>query len=231
MEVVSQKRENLLKEMADAAVLYGYKISKTHPKLKSFITGIKGTIGIINLEFTLAQLEKAVDFLKEKIKNKEKILLIGTTPAAQEAIKNFSQEFNYPCVLKKWPAGTLTNFKVIRARIDYYIRAKQARESGDWSKYTKKERIKIEREFSKLEEKFGTLVCLNELPNAILMVNPKENETAVREARKLSIPIVGIMGTNFDPDKIDYPIVCNDRAKKSIDWIMNYVKKQLAISN
>ena len=218
---------NLLKEMAENAVLYGYKISKTNPKIKPFIIAVKGTVGIINLEITLNQLGKAIDFLKKEIDNKKMILLVGTTPASQEAVKKFAQEFNFPYVLNKWLGGTLTNFKVIRSRIDYYLKTKQDKEKGNWLKYTKKEKIKITKEFTKLENNFRTLVLMEKLPDALFIINPKDNETAVREALKLNIPIIALMGTNYDPDKINYPIVCNDRAKKSIDWLIDFIIKKI----
>jgi len=166
--------------MCKAGLLYGCLKSQTHSGTKPFIVGNFNNIEIIDLEITLNHLNDLVSFLKDKIYPSKSepalILLVGTTPPAIKEVKEFAQQYKFPYITNKWIAGTLTNFNQIRKRIDYYLEYKQKIEKGELEKYTKKERLKMEREFLKLKQNFESLVALSRLPDILFVVNPFQHK-------------------------------------------------------
>lgn len=231
-ELILQKQEELLadpafKEMIEAGVFYGRKKSKTHPRMKQFILGNRNGIEIINLLKTKEMLEAALNSLKEKAASGAPILFIATQPPAENAVK-VALEMGIPAVGVRWLGGTLTNFKVIQSRIEYFKKLKSDWESGSFEKYTKKERLRIERELRRLEELFSSLENMTVLPEILIMIDANLHRTAVREARRMKIPVVAFTNTDSDPAEIDWPVLGNTRAKTSIDWFMSKIKEVLA---
>ena len=208
-----------LEEMAKAGILYGRKKSKTHPRMKRYIFGTRNSIEIFDLIQTLSAVEKAQEFLEEVVKKGGLVLLVGTQPAAKALVKNLASKFNFPYVIERWLGGTLTNFKILSQRISYYLKLKADRESGVLEKYTKKERLDFDREIEKLGINFSGLENLKKIPEAVIMVDTNVHETAVREANRLNIPVVALINSDANPDKIKYPIPANSSAKTSIEWI------------
>jgi small subunit ribosomal protein S2 len=210
------------KAMVDAGVFYGRKRSKTHPKMKQYIAGNRNEIEIINLQKTGEMLEAALNFLKETAMRGGAVLFVGTQPAAL-GIAALAKGFGYPVVTNRWLGGTLTNFKVISKRIEYYKKLK-----GDWEKnafenYTKKERLVIERELHKLDELLSGLETLIALPAAMVLIDPAPHQAALREARLLKIPIVSLLSTDADPESVDYPVPGNCKAQLGINWFLGKV--------
>ncbi len=213
----------LLKEMVDTGVFFGRKKSKTNPKMKPFIFGNRGGVEIIDLNKTLEEIERAQGFLREKASAGGLFLFVATQPPAVDVV-SLARELGAPVVEKRWIGGTLTNFNTIYKRIEYFQKTKNDLATGALDKYTKKERLTLEKETKRLDEMIGGLVSLVKLPDALIMVNPILHESAVREARRLGIPIVALANTDSDPDLIDYLVPGNTSARKSIQWFFEKVK-------
>jgi len=217
--------DELIKEMANLGVIFGHKKSKTHPRMRPYIGLSRNEIEILDPQATLTSLAKAIEFMKEKIKSGGLIISVGTLPAMREAIKEFSVKFNLPYVTTRWLGGTLTNFKVIGQRLAYYQDLKAKKESGELGKYTKKEKLKFNEQIKKLSQVFDGLINLKRLPDAVFVVDIDEHDTAVREARRLNIPVIAVIDSDDDPELVDYPVFASDHTKSSIEWIMAKIKE------
>lgn len=226
----SEKQDlQLLEEMIKAALMYGHKKTRTNPKFKPFIFTNRNNIEIIDLNLTLDKLEQAVEFLKNKIKEKATILVVATQPAAREAIEKLTKEFNFSYINSRWIGGLLTNFNVLSKRIEYFKKVQADFEKGEFEKYTKKERQKINKNISKMKKLFSGLENLTKRPDVVFIIDPsiKGHRTAVREANRIGIPIVAILDSDDDPNLVAYPIPANDHAKISIDWLVNKIIEKL----
>ncbi len=218
----------LLDEIIKAGILYGRKKSKTHPRMKPYIFGTRNGIELIEPPKTLEALEKAGEFLKEAVKKDGTILMVGTQPSAQELIEELAKKFAFPYVVKRWLGGTLTNFATINKRLQYYMNLKADRATGKLEKYTKKERLEFDRLIAKMDGFFLGLERMPKLPGALLVVNANEHITAIREARRMKIPVVAILSTDTDPEIVEYPIPANDNSKASIAWILAKLEAKVA---
>jgi len=214
------------KVMVDAGVFYGRKRSKTNPRMRPYIAGNRNEIEIINLQKTEECLERALTFLTERIAKGGVVLLVGTQPAAR-GIEALAAEFGFPVVTRRWIGGTLTNFKIISKRIEYFIKLKADWERKAFEQYTKKERVGIERELRRLTELLGGIESLVALPAALLVVDPTVHLAAVREARLLKIPIVSLLNTDGDPDLVEYPVPGNNKSQLAINWFLAEVQKAI----
>jgi len=220
-----------LNEMIEAGVFYGHHKSKTHARMKDYIIGRKNEIDIIDPEDVVESINKAAQFLKEIIKKKGIILWVGTQPAAKELIQEIALKLNNPYVTFRWLGGTLTNFEVIRKRVNYYENLKINQEKGELNKYTKKEQLKFAKEINKLQRNFEGLKSLVKLPDAVFVVDGVLHKTAVIEANKLNIPLLGIIDTDDNPDLFNYPIFANDDSKTSIAFILNAIFEYVSNNN
>ena len=223
--------ESIIADMVKLGVVFGHKKSKTHPRMKPFITGNKNEIELIDPEVTFAGLQKAAVFLKEKVMANGLILIVGTIPSAKSVTEEFAKEFKSPFVVSRWLGGTLTNFAIINKRSQYYQDLKIRKDSGGLNKYTKKEQLQFNNEIRKMAKFFDGLLNLNRLPDALLVVDIKAHETAVREAKRMHIPVVAILDTDDNIDLVAYPILANDHAKSSIEWVMNQIKQIIKSTN
>ncbi|MEK7191998.1 MAG: 30S ribosomal protein S2 [Patescibacteria group bacterium] len=217
----------LSEEMVKAGVLYGRKKSKTHPRMKKFINAVRNGISIVDLAATLSTLESAGEFLKEVAKKQGVVLVVGTRPAAQQAVENFAKKSGLLYVIKRWLGGTLTNFKTISSRIQFFTKLKADKAAGKLEKYTKKEQVNFDKQIDKLTIFFSGLENMTKLPDVLLVVDINEHETAVREANRLKIPVIGITNTDSDPESIAYPIPANDNGMASINWILNRLSTKI----
>lgn len=220
-------QDPILEEMAKVGVLYGRSKSKSNPKMNGFVQTVRNGIQLIDLASTLNAIEKAEAFLKETVEKGGMILLIGTQPAAKEIIKAVAAKFDYPFVTHRWLGGTLTNFKTLSTRITRFIKLKEDRAAGRLEKYTKKERLIFDREIARMEHLFGGLEKMSQPPAALVIIDAKFHDTAVREAIRTKIPMVGILNTDADPDLVQYPIPANTSAKSSIEWLLNRLAKAI----
>lgn len=209
----------LVKQLLEAGVHFGHKTSRWNPKMKKFIFGQRSGIYIIDLEKTEESINKARDFLMGITSQGTSILFVGTKKQAQEVIYQEATRCGMYYVNERWPGGLLTNFATIKKSINRLKEIEKMKEDGTFEKLTKKEIASLQKESEKLKKSFSGIVQMEHLPKAIFIVDTKKEETAVKEARRLAIPIIGLIDTNSDPDLIDYPIAGNDDATKSVQII------------
>lgn len=220
---LSVVNEELALEMAKCGVLHSHKKSKTHPKMKPFIGAVRNEIEILKPEVSVGTLKKTAEFIKTIVAKKGMVLIVGTQPAAHNAVRKFADTFTFPYVTTRWLGGAVTNFNVMKQRLTYYQNLKAKKEKGELAKYTKKEQSLFGKELNKMTIKFDGLVRMDKLPDAIMVIDPQKHETAVREAWKANIPIIAVLDTNDNPENITYPVVGNDHSKSSIDWLMDKI--------
>lgn len=216
--------ESFVKEIVREGIIFGHKRSKTHPKMKPYISGTKNEIELLNPESCIETLEKAAKFLKEKKAAGAVFLLVGTKPAAKSAIQEFAAAFSFPYVTARWLGGTITNYGMIGKRIAYYEDLKDKQARGGFDKYTKKEQRGFVEQIGKMRENFEGLRPLKKVPDVLVFVDGNESEIAIREAKRMNIPVVGIIDTNDDPSGIDFPILANDHSVKSVTWVFQYLR-------
>ena len=214
------------RELMDAGVFYGRKKSKTNPKMRPFVLANRGGIEIINLQKTEELMDQAAAFIKERVRNNGLVLLVGTGPAAQPSVEALAAKFSIPYVTTRWVGGAITNFRVIQKRIEHMKTLRTDLTSGALAaKYTKKERLSMEREMNRLEELMGGLENLTKEPDLVIIIDPVLHHTAVNEANTKKIPIIAFANVDANPDKLQYLVPGNDRAKKSIEWFADRVSK------
>lgn len=213
----------LIKQLLEAGVHFGHKTSRWNPKMKKFIFGERSGIYIIDLEKTAECLEKARDFLSEITAKGETLLFVGTKKQAQEVVLREALRSGMYYVTERWPGGLLTNFSTIKKSINRLKDIERMREDGTFKKLTKKEVAGLEKELSKLKKNFSGIAQMERMPGAIFIVDTKKEETAVLEAKRLSIPVIALIDTNSNPDLVAYPIPGNDDATKSIQAVVSLI--------
>ncbi|MFI3284862.1 MAG: 30S ribosomal protein S2 [Erysipelotrichaceae bacterium] len=214
MSVVSIKR------LLENGVHFGHQTRRWDPKCKPFIYAAKGGVYIIDLAKTQTKLDEAYDALKAIAENGGKVLFVGTKKQSQVAVMNEALRSGNFYVNQRWLGGILTNFRTIQKRIKRLIEIEEMEASGAINVYPKKEIAIIRKEAQRLENFLGGIKEMKKLPNALVVVDPKEEHNAVAEAKKLGIPVFGLVDTNCDPALVDYPIPANDDAVKSINLLM-----------
>lgn len=224
MNTATAPQTDDLEALYSAGVHYGLAKSRRHPSTRDFIYGTKERVDIFDLEKTQALLAEACELARTLGRERKQLLFVGGKPESEKAVKEAADRAGAPYCIGRWIGGTITNFAEIKKRIARMQDLEKKRESGDLSKYTKFERLQIDREIEKLEGMYAGLVSLNEkLPHALFVVDPKREYTAVREAMRHKIPVIALANTDCDLDEIDYPIPANDAAKKAIVAIVNAV--------
>lgn len=228
----------LIKQLLEAGVHFGHHVSRWNPKMKKFIFGERSNIYIIDLEKTVDFLNKARDFVKDIASKGETVLFVGTKRQAQDLILQEAQRSGMYYIKDRWLGGTLTNFKTIRNSIKRLEEIETMQKDGTFGAITKKEKAILTKEMDKLKKNLQGIVSMKKMPGALFIVDAKKEDIAVKEARKLGIPIVAIIDTNADPDLIDYPIPANDDAMRSIKLLTGLItdsivegKKQFEESN
>ncbi len=212
-----------LKDLLEAGCHFGHQASRWNPKMKPYIFTAREGIHVFDLAKTKEGLEEAAAFAKATAAKDGKIVFVGTKRQAKEVVKEVAQSVDMPYVSERWLGGTITNWEQIKKRIKRLKDLKEKREKGEFRRFTKKERILIDREISRLEKLFGGIVDLEDLPEAIFVIDTKKEMAAVREANKKGIKVVALVDTNSDPDLIDYIIPANDDAVKSIELIVRKI--------
>ncbi|PIQ25165.1 30S ribosomal protein S2 [bacterium (Candidatus Blackallbacteria) CG17_big_fil_post_rev_8_21_14_2_50_48_46] len=208
-----------MKQLLEAGVHFGHQTRRWNPKMKRFIFDERNGIYIIDLQKTMHQLNEVYDEVKRRAQEGQRILFIGTKKQAKESIQEEALRCGMPSVSHRWLGGMLTNFSTIQKRVSYLKDLKKQEAEGEFEMRTKKEALNLRRKMEKLDRVLGGILEMNELPDAVYIVDPKKEYIAVEEARKLGIPIIGIVDTNCDPDVIDYPIPANDDAIKAVRLI------------
>ncbi len=205
-----------MRQMLEAGVHFGHQTRYWNPKMSSFIFGERNKIHIINLEKTLPLYKEAAGFIKNVVADGGKVLFVGTKRAAREAVRQEAQRCEMPFVSQRWLGGMLTNFKTIKQSIKRLTDLEAMREDGTFEQLSKKEVLGLRREMDKLEGSLGGIKNMVSLPDVMFVIDVEHENIAVKEARKLGIPVVAIVDTNSSPDDIDYVIPGNDDAMRAI---------------
>ncbi|MFA5090654.1 MAG: 30S ribosomal protein S2 [Candidatus Omnitrophota bacterium] len=213
----------LIKQLLEAGVHFGHKTSRWNPKMKKFIFGQRSGIYIIDLEKTEECLNKARDFLLDITAKGEFVLLVGTKKQAQEVVLQEALRCGMYYVTERWPGGILTNFATVKKSINRLKEIEQMKVDGTFANFTKKEIALLEKELTKLKKNFSGIVNMEKLPKAVFIVDTKKEDTAAKEAKRLSIPVVALIDTNSDPRQVAYPIPGNDDATRSIRTITSLI--------
>jgi len=219
------KNNNSMEAMFTAGAHFGYQKSRRHASTSPFIFGAKNKIDIIDLEQTIKQLEKAESFISDIAKLGKQVLFVGGKSEAKMQIQLAAESLDMPYVAGRWIGGTITNAPEIKKRVAKFEDLQKQKEKGELTKYTKKERLLIDREIDNLHEMFFGIVGLKEAPKALFVIDPKKEFIAVAEANKAGIPVVALCNTDCDISKIDYPIVANDSSVSSIAYFVSEIAK------
>ncbi len=212
-----------MKELLEAGVHFGHQTKRWNPKMKPYIFGARNGIYIIDLQRTVAMFKVAYDFVMNTVAEGKSVLFVGTKKQARESIYEEANRCEMYYVHNRWLGGMLTNFQTIRQSIERLNYLNEIQNDGSINLFPKKERLKLAKERVKLDNNLGGIRAMNGLPGAIFVVDPKNEMIAVREGRRLNIPIVAIVDTNCDPDDIDYLIPGNDDAIRAIRLLTSRV--------
>jgi small subunit ribosomal protein S2 len=215
--------EELVKQLLEAGVHFGHQAKRWNPKMSKYIFGKRSNIYIIDLEKTAECLKKAKEFIVGLASKGETFLFVGTKKQAQEAIRNEAKRCGMFYVDRRWLGGLLTNFSTIRKSVAHFRDLEKMKQDGIFERLSKKEVSKITKEMEKLERNLAGIKEMESLPGAIFVIDSHKEQTAVLEARKLLIPIIGLIDTDCDPDLIDFPIPGNDDAMRSIQFVTTFV--------
>jgi small subunit ribosomal protein S2 len=212
-----------MKELLEAGVHFGHQTKRWNPKMKPYIFGARNDIYIIDLQQTVRLFKKAYDFISKTVADGKSVLFVGTKKQARESIYEEANRCEMFYVHNRWLGGMLTNFQTIKQSIDRLNYLNTIQNDGSINMFPKKERLKLGKERVKLDNNLGGIRNMTKLPGAIYIVDPKNEAIAVREAKRLNIPIVAIVDTNCDPDEIDYVIPGNDDAIRAIRLITSRI--------
>lgn len=211
-------------EMLQSGVHFGHHVSRWHPKMKPFIYGDRNQVHIINLEKTEEQLQAVLPAIKQMAAEGKQILFVTTKPQARDLVKQAAIECGMPYLTERWLGGLLTNFAEIKKLIKKYNSLKEKQAKGELGNYTKKEQLEIAKDLEKMDTYLSGLSTLERMPDALFIPSVQREKTAVVEANKMNVPIVGICDTNANPAKVAYVIPANDDAVKSITMVVNLVR-------
>ncbi|AME05259.1 30S ribosomal protein S2 [Bacillus siamensis] len=205
-----------MKQLLEAGVHFGHQTRRWNPKMKRYIFTERNGIYIIDLQKTVKKVEEAYNFTKNLAAEGGKILFVGTKKQAQDSVKEEAQRSGMYFVNQRWLGGTLTNFETIQKRIKRLKDIEKMQENGTFEVLPKKEVVQLKKELERLEKFLGGIKDMKDLPDALFIIDPRKERIAVAEARKLNIPIIGIVDTNCDPDEIDVVIPANDDAIRAV---------------
>lgn len=212
-----------MKELLEAGVHFGHQTKRWNPKMQKYIFGERNGIYIIDLQKTLKKFKEACNFIRDSVVEGGIVLFVGTKKQAQDPVAEEASRCGMFYVNQRWLGGTLTNFQTIKKGIARLKKLEEMQQSGDYEHLTKKEIMELERERKKLEKSLIGIKMMETIPSAIFIVDPKKERITVAEAKKLSIPIIGIVDTNCDPTEIEFPIPGNDDAIRAIKLISSKI--------
>ncbi len=210
-------------ELLSAGVHFGHKTSRWNPKMKNYIFGVKSGVHVFDLEKTALKLKEAAEFAADVAQKGGVIIFVGTKPSVKKIFKEAAQNCGMLYVSERWLGGTLTNFKTISKRIEYYRDLEKKTAEGELKKYTKKEQLGFARQLKNLAINFSGIKNLIKLPEAVFVADLKENLLTVKEAKKAKIKVLAICDTNTDPTIVDYPIPGNDDAASAVKIIVETI--------
>ena len=215
-------------ELLEAGVHFGHLKRKWNPNMAPYIFMEKNGIHIIDLQKTIAKIDESAAALKQIAKSGRKILFVATKKQAKEIVSELVKKINMPYVTERWPGGMLTNFPTIRKAVKKMTTIDKMATDGTFDNMSKRERLQISRQRAKLEKNLGSIADLTRLPAAMFIIDISKEHIAVREAKRLNIPVFAIVDTNSDPTEVDFPIPANDDASKSIALIVEVIAKAIS---
>ncbi len=208
-----------MKQLLEAGVHFGHQTRRWDPKMAEYIFQARNGIHIIDLQKTSKKLDEAYNFMKEQAEEGKTVLFVGTKKQAQECMKEAAEKSGMYYINQRWLGGMLTNFGTIRKRVERLKELENMQEDGTFDVLPKKEVILLRKEMEKLEKNLGGIKEMTEIPGVIFVVDPKKERIAILEAKKLGIPVVGLIDTNCNPEDLDYPIPGNDDAIRAVKLI------------
>lgn len=220
-----------MKQLLECGVHFGHATRRWNPKMQKYIYTARNGIYIIDLQKTAAEIEKAYAALLDICKDGGKVLFVGTKKQAQEAVKEEAERCGMYYVNNRWLGGTMTNFKTIRKRINKLQSLYKMEEEGTFEALPKKEVIALKKLRDKLEKNLGGIKEMKKVPDALFIIDPRKEYNAILEARKLNIPVFGIVDTNCDPDLVDYVIPANDDAIRAVKLIVGVMANAVIEAN
>jgi small subunit ribosomal protein S2 len=216
---------NTIDEMFKAGVCYGYSKSRRHPSTTPYIFNTKNGVDIINIEKTEILLKKVQETVSQFAQSGKTILFVGTKAEAKQQIIETALSLNMPYVSERWVGGILTNFSEIKKRVQKLLDLRDQKEKGELDKYTKKERILINKEMEDMTKNFQGITGISKIPDALFVIDPKKEHIAIDEAKKMNLPVIALLNTDCNLKNIDYPIVANDASVSSINFFLTKIKE------
>jgi len=220
-------KEIKIEDLKKAGLQYGYSRTRRHPSTKSFVALNSNGIDHIDLEKTKTQLTEALTFLKSVQGAGKQVLFVSTKPEIRQMIKEVALSLNMPYIAERFIGGSITNFSQMKKRVDMLQDLLSKKEKGELSMYTKKEQLLIQRDIERLDEDFGGVSNMNNLPAAIVIIDPRHEVMCVKEAGHAHIPVVALLNTDCNIADIEYPIVGNDGSIQSVKFILDSIKEIL----
>jgi small subunit ribosomal protein S2 len=218
-------KQTMVEEMFQAGVHYGYSKSRRHPSTLQYIFTTKNGVDIINIEKTEELFQKALETVTKLAASGKTILFVGTKPEARQQIVEVALSLNMPYVSERWVGGALTNFPEIKKRITKLLALRDQKEKGELEKYTKKERLLIDKEMEDMTKNFQGLTGITRTPDVMFVIDPKKELIAVTEAKKMNLPVIAVLNTDCNLKLVDFPIVANDASVSSISYFLNKIKE------
>ena len=220
-----------MKQLLEAGVNFGHQTRKWNPKMKKYIFAARNDIHIIDLQLTATLIEEAYKFVCESVKAGKSVLFVGTKKQAQEAIKEEAERCGQYYVNSRWLGGCLTNFGTMRSRVERLLKLEAMEANGEFELLPKKEVMLLKKEMEKLQTNLGGVKNMKQKPGVMFVVDPHNEDIAIKEAKKLGIPVVAITDTNCDPDVVDYVIPGNDDAIRAIKLISSVIANAVIEAN
>jgi small subunit ribosomal protein S2 len=217
-----------IKQLLEAGAHFGHKTSRWHPKMAEYIHSKRGGSHIIDLTYTVSKMEEALDFIADTVASGKQVLLVGTKRQAQDVIRELAESVGQPYVTERWLGGMLTNWTTISGRVKRLKELEEKMASGELAnKYSKLEVQRFQEEIDDMNTLYSGIKNMVAKPGAVFIVDITADANAVKEARKLGLPIVALVDTNADPTLVTYPIPCNDDAIKTIKLVADYLKQAI----
>jgi small subunit ribosomal protein S2 len=220
-------KQDLVKKLGEAGGQFGYSKTRRHPSTRPFLYTVKSGKDIIDLEKTAIAAEKAADFLAKIIADKKQFIIIGTKPEARSQVSSTGLKLSLPYASERFIGGSLTNFGEIKKRVEKLHKLIQQKEAGEFSVYTKKEQVLIDRDITRMTKNFGGLSSISGMPAAVVLIDSNSEAIAMAEAKYMRIPVVALCNTDCNIKNVDYPIVVNDASTNAIATVLDYISSKL----
>lgn len=225
MAEIEVKNDKNIEELFKVGAHFGFSRSRRHPSTSPYLFTSKNKVDIFDLEKTYEMLEKALEFIKDLAEKGETILFVSGKNEAKNIVKEVGESIDMPYVAGRWIGGTLTNFSEIKKRVDNMLNLISQKDKGELAKYTKKERLLIDRDITRLQKMFWGISKMTSLPKALFIIDPRYDKIALKEARILKIPVIALCGSDNNLKEVDFVIPANDSSVKSIKYFTNKIKE------